>query len=53
MGHAEHDLLETELGAALQHLFHGGHQGLAAIQAEALGAGVFLVEEALEVLGGG
>ena len=51
--HAEHDFLEAELAAALQHLLHGGHQRLAAIQAEALGAGVFLVEETLEVLGRG
>ena len=53
MGHADHDLLDAELAAALQDLLQGRDQGLAAVQAEALGAGIFLVEEPLEGLGGG
>src|SRR2546430_322618 len=51
MRHADHDLLQPELAAALQDLLERRDQRFAAIEAEALGAGVFLVEEALEGLG--
>ena len=53
MGHADDDLVQAELAAALEDLLQGGDQCLAAIEAEALGASVFAVEEALEQLGGG
>src|SRR5690606_38837034 len=50
MGHADDDLLEAQLAAALDDLFEGRDQRLAAVEPEALGAGVFLVEEVLEHL---
>ena len=40
MGHAEHDLLAAEISAALDDLFKRRDQRLAAVEAEALGAGV-------------
>jgi hypothetical protein len=48
MGHAEHDLLHAEIAAALDDLFERRDQRLAAVEAEALGAGVFDVDELLE-----
>src|SRR6478672_11616454 len=51
MRHADDDLLEPELTAALDHLLERRHQGLAAVEPEPLGAGIFHVEEALEDLG--
>ena len=53
MRHADHDLVDAELAAALQDLLQRRDRGLAAVQAEALGAGIFAVEEALEDLGRG
>src|SRR6478672_13859548 len=50
MRHADDDLLEPELTAALDHLLERRHQGLAAVEPEPLGAGIFHVEEALEDL---
>ena len=43
--------LHTQIAAALDDLLQRRDQGLGAVQAEALGAGIFLVEEALEALG--
>src|SRR5260370_38039665 len=51
MRHAQDQLLQAELPAALDHLLEGGDERLAAFEAEALGAGVAAVEEALEHLG--
>ena len=51
MGHADDNLAETELPAALDDLLECRHRRLAAVQAKALGAGIFHVEEALEGLG--
>ncbi len=51
MGHAEDDLVQTELTAALDDLLERRDHRLAAIEAEALGAGVFDIEEVLEALG--
>ena len=51
MRHADDDLLQPELAAALDHLLERRHHRLAAVEPEALGAGVFHVEEALEDLG--
>ena len=51
--HADHDLLQAQLAAALEDLLQRRDHGLAAVQAEALGAGVLLVEELLEDLGRG
>ena len=51
MGHAEHDLLHAELAAALDDLLQRRDQRFAAVEAEALGAGVLDVEELLEALG--
>src|SRR3546814_8222220 len=53
MRHADDHVLEAELAAALQDLLEGRDHRLAAVEAEALGAGVLLVEELLEDLGGG
>ena len=50
MGHAHHHLIDAELAAALQDLLQRRDRGLAAVQPEALGAGIFAVEEALEDL---
>src|SRR5689334_8249383 len=51
MRHANNDLLKSELPAALNHLLERRHQGFAAVQTEALGAGIFYIEEALEDFG--
>ena len=48
VGHAEHDLLDAELAAALDDLLQRRDERLAAVEAEALGAGVFDVEKAFE-----
>ena len=48
MRHAEADLLQAELPAALDDLLERGDHRLAAVEAKALGAGIFDVEEALE-----
>ncbi len=45
--HADDDLAHAELAAALDDLLERRNHGFAAVQAEALGAGVFDVEEAL------
>ncbi len=50
MGHAEHDLAHAEIAAALDDLLQRRHHQFAAVQAEALGAGVLHVDEALEAL---
>ncbi len=49
--HADDDFLQTEIAAALDDLLHRGDQRLAAVEAEALGAGVLDLEELLEALG--
>ena len=51
MGHAQHDLLHTQRAAALDDLLQRGNHGLAAIKAEALGAGEAQIAEALEAFG--
>src|SRR5262245_18618134 len=51
MRHADHDLADAELAAALDDLLERRHDRLAAIETEALGAGVFHVEKAFERLG--
>ena len=43
--------LHAELAAAFDDLLERGHHRLAAVETEALGAGIFDVEEALEDLG--
>src|SRR3546814_14930750 len=47
MRHADDHVLEAELAAALQDLLEGRDHRLAAVEAEARGAGVLLVEELL------
>jgi hypothetical protein len=44
MGHAEHDVLHAQIAAALDDLLERRDQRLAAVEAEALGAGVLDVE---------
>jgi hypothetical protein len=51
VGHADDDFFDAELAAALDDLLKGRNHRLAAVQAEALGAGVFDVAELLEGLG--
>ncbi|GJE44893.1 hypothetical protein AEGHOMDF_4085 [Methylobacterium soli] len=51
MGHAEHELLDAERPAALDDLFQRRDHRLGAVEAEALGAGIFEIEELLEALG--
>ena len=51
MRHAEHDLLHAEIAAALDDLLQRRDQRLAAVEAEALGAGELGVAEFLEALG--
>src|SRR3546814_13356425 len=51
MRHADDDFLDPELRAAFENLLDGRARGLAAFEAEALGAGVLLVEILLEDLG--
>ncbi len=49
--HADDDLLDAEGAAALDDLLHRRDQRLAAVDAEALGAGVLDLQELLEALG--
>ena len=51
MRHAEHDFLHAEIAAALDDLLERRDQRFAAVEAEALGAGIFDVEEFLEAFG--
>ena len=51
MRHADDDLLDAELAAALDDLLQRRHHRLGAVEAEALGAGVLDVGELLEGLG--
>jgi hypothetical protein len=51
VGHADDDFADAELAAALDDLLERRNHRLAAIEAEALGAGVFDVGELLEGLG--
>ena len=46
-----HDFLHAEIAAALDDLLERRDQRFAAVEAEALGAGVFDVEEFLEAFG--
>ena len=50
MGHADDDLAHAELAAALDDLLQRRNHGFAAVEAKALGAGIFDVEEALASL---
>ena len=50
MRHADDDLLDAELAAALDDLLQRRHHGLGAVEAEALGAGVLHLGELLERL---
>src|SRR5258708_353724 len=50
MRHADDDLLEPEQSGALYQLLVRGHQGLAAVEPQSLGAGIFHVEAALKDL---
>src|ERR1700761_6944095 len=51
MRHAHHDFLYAEIAAALDDLLQRGDQRLAAVEAEALGAGELDVAEFLETFG--
>ncbi len=51
MRHAEHDFLHAEIAAALDDLFERGDQRFGAVEAEALGAGIFDVQKLLEAFG--
>ncbi|MBA7468558.1 hypothetical protein ES707_03809 [subsurface metagenome] len=51
MRHADHDLLHAEIAAALDDLLQRRDQRLAAVEAEALGAGELDVAEFLETFG--
>ncbi len=51
VGHAENDVLDAEGTAALDDLLERRNGGFAAIEAEALGAGVLDVDELLEAFG--
>ena len=50
MGHAQHDLLHTEIAAALDDLLECRDQRFRAVETEALGAGIFEIEKFLETL---
>ena len=50
MGHAQHDFLRAERAAALDDLLQRRNHRFAAVEAEALGAGVAHVEEFLEAV---
>src|SRR6476659_6253999 len=50
MRHADDDLLQPELTAALDHLLERRHHRLAAVEPEPFRAGVFHIEKALEDL---
>ena len=51
MGHADDDLVHPDVDGCADDRLERGHRAFAAIQAEALGAGVFDVQEALEAFG--
>src|SRR6185437_12028889 len=51
MGHAESDILQAELAAALDDLLERRNHRFRAVEAEALGARILDVEEILETLG--
>ena len=51
MRHAEHDLFDAEIAAALDDLLERRDQRLAAVEAEAFGAGELGVAELLEAFG--
>ena len=51
MGHAESDVFQAKLTAALDDLLERRDHRLGAVEAEALGAGILDVEEILEALG--
>ena len=51
--HAHYDLLDFVLGCAHVDLLERDHGRLAAVEAEAFGADVFLVQELFEAFGGG
>ncbi len=51
MRHADDDLVQAELAAAFDDLLERRHHGFATVEPEALGAGIFHVEEALEAFG--
>ena len=51
MRHADHDVADAELAAALQDLLDAGDQRFAAVEAEALGADELDAEIALQPLG--
>ena len=53
VGHADHDLLDAVAAAALDQLVHHRNEGLAALEAEALGARVLGGQVVLQALGGG
>ena len=52
MGHADHDLLDAELGRAPHDLLECGDRGFGAVEAEPLRADPLAVDEALQRLGG-
>src|SRR5690242_21858210 len=52
MRHAEHDLLQAELAAALHDLLQRWNHRFAAVEPKALGAGIFHIEEMFETFGG-
>src|SRR5690606_38274137 len=51
MGHAQNDVLDAQGTAALDDLLERRNGGFAAIKAEALGSGIFDVEEFFEAFG--
>ena len=51
VGHADDDLVDAERAAPLDDLLHGRDHGLRAIEAEPLGAGEPLVQEAFKAFG--
>ena len=51
MGHADHDFLKTQFGAALDQRIQRDQSALAAFKAEPFGAGIFHLQETLEAFG--
>ena len=51
MGHADDDVLDAKLAAALDDLLHRGHEAFAAVETEAFGPHVFDVQEFFEAFG--
>ena len=51
MRHAQHDLLNPNLGGTFDHGVEQGDQGLGAFNTKTLGTGVFGLQELLEFLG--